>query len=63
MNRRRIWTLGTILAAMLAIAGFAICEKGGHVHMESTAFLRVYNDRSRPVWKIVYDPLVTRRGS
>ena len=32
---------------------------GGYVHMESTAFLQVYNDRSRPVWNIVYDPLVT----
>ena len=59
MNRRRLWTLGTILAALLMIAGFAVGEKGGYVHMESTAFLQVYNDRSRPVWEIIYDPLKT----
>lgn len=59
MKRRRIWTLATILAAAAMIAGFAASQRGGYVHMESTAFLQVYNDRSRPVWKIVYDPLVT----
>ena len=59
MNKRRLWALGTILAAAVMIAGFAVGQRGGYVHMESTAFLRVYNDRSRPVWEIVYDPLVT----
>ena len=59
MRRRRIWMLGTILVAALMIAGFAFGQNGGYVHMESTAFLRVYNDRSRPVWEIIYDPLVT----
>lgn len=59
MSRRRLWTLGTILVAVVMIAGFAASEGGGYVHMESTAFLRVYNDRARPVWEIIYDPLVT----
>jgi len=59
MSKRRIWTIGTILAAALMIAGFSVAENGGYVHTESTAFLQVYNDRSRPVWEIVYDPLLT----
>ena len=59
MKLRRKWTLGTILVAALMIAVFAVRAGGSYVHMESTAFLQVYNDRSRPVWKIVYDPLVT----
>lgn len=59
MTRRKVWTLGTILVAALMIAGFAASQRGGYVHMESTAFLQVYNDRSRPVWEIIYDPLVT----
>lgn len=59
MSRRKIWSLGTILAAALMIAGFVAGTKGGYVHMESAAFLQIYNDRSRPVWEIVYDPLKT----
>lgn len=59
MKRRRKWTLGTILVAALMIAVFAVRAGGSYVHMESTAFLQVYNDRSRPVWKIIYDPLLT----
>ena len=59
MNIRSRWALGTVFAAALLVAIFAVGEKGGFVHTESTAFLQVYNDRSRPVWKIVYDPLVT----
>ena len=59
MTGRRKWTLGTIFAAVLMIAGSAVGEKGGFVHMESAAFLQVYNDRSRPMWEIVYDPLKT----
>ena len=51
--------LGTILAAVAMIVGFAANERGGYVHMESTAFLQIYNDRSRPVWEIIYDPLLT----
>ena len=59
MKRRRMWEYGTVLAALLVIIMFAALEGGGYVHMESTAFLRVYNDRSRPLANIVYDPLVT----
>ena len=59
MKKRRMWTLGTILVAAAMIAVLAVGAGGGYVHMESTAFLQVYNDRSRPVWEIVYDPLLT----
>jgi hypothetical protein len=59
MDRRRFWSIGTILVAALIVVLSAIGDAGGYVHMESTAFLRVYNDTSRPVWKIVCDPLVT----
>ena len=59
MTTRRKWTLGTILVAAVMIAIFAAGECGSFVHMESTAFLRVYNDRTRSVWHIIFDPLVT----
>ena len=59
MTKRRIWTLAAILIAAATIAVFAINAGGGYVHMESTAFLQVYNDRSRPMWEIIYDPLLT----
>ena len=59
MTRRQKWSLGTILAAALMTAGFVAGEGGGYVHMESTAFLRVYNDSSRPMVNILFDPLVT----
>ena len=59
MTRRRKWSLGTILAAALMTAAFVAGECGGYVHMESTAFLRVYNDSSRPMLNILFDPLVT----
>ena len=59
MTRRRKWSLGTILAAALMTAAFVAGECGGYVHMESTAFLRVYNDSSRPMVNILFDPLVT----
>ena len=59
MTRRQKWSLGTIIAAALMTACFVAGEGGGYVHMESTAFLRVYNDRSRPMVNILFDPLVT----
>ena len=59
MTTRRKWTVGTILVTAVMIAIFAAGECGSFVHMESTAFLRVYNDHTRPVWNIVFDPLVT----
>ena len=58
-RRRRRWCVGTFLAALLMVAGFAAAECGGFVHTESTAFLRVYNDTSRPLLNIIYDPLLT----
>ena len=59
MTTRRLWTVGTIFVAAVMIAIFAIGECGSFVHAESTGFLRVYNDYTRSVWHIIFDPLLT----
>ena len=59
MSRRVKWAAATVALSLLLMLILAGLESGGIVHPESTAFLRVYNDSSRPVWEIVYDPLVT----
>lgn len=59
MRHRRLWVIGTFFVSLLLTVMFAAADGGGFVHTESTAFLRVYNDRSRPLLNIVYDPLVT----
>ena len=57
--KRKIWIAATLLLVVLTTGIFAARERGGFVHMESAAFLQVYNDRSRPAIDIVYDPLLT----
>ena len=59
MKKRNWWCVGAFAGAVAIMAVRVLSEFGGFTHPESNAFLRVYNDCSRPVYRIIYDPLVT----
>lgn len=59
MKHQNLWSAAAFAGALFVLAVRMLAECGGYTHPESNAFLRVYNDRSRPVYEIVYDPLVT----
>ena len=59
MKKRSWWVVAAFAGALAVIAVRMLSELGGFTHPESNAFLRVYNDYSRPVYRIIYDPLVT----
>lgn len=59
MKRRSWWCIGAFAGALIVLTVRMLSEFCGFTHPESNAFLRVYNDFSRPVYEIIYDPLVT----
>ena len=63
MKRCNRWSLGAFAGAVIVLTIRVLSEFGGFTHPESNAFLRVYNDYSRPVCRIIYDPLVTDWGA
>ena len=63
MKKRELWSVGAFAGAVIVLAIRVLSEFGGFTHPESNVFLRVYNDCSRPVYKIVFDPRLTGWGA
>ncbi len=62
MTNRSRWSLAAMGISFFWVILLAIWGKGGYLHPESSAFLRIYTAPDRPFWQIIFDPVLTDWG-